>query len=109
MGKEWIIPKMRYLFVLLLIALVYTALINSNLNLTGNFKIDGTLGIIFGLFVCAHPAANVLDFVLYGKYLRLHSLSPGLTFTWWLTNGVVMYSGLLVFVVSLLRYTDVIG
>lgn len=109
MGKEWVVPKLKLLVGLLLIASIYSYLMNVDINLTGNQRIDGTLGIIYGLYVCAHPAANVLDFVLYGKYLRLHSLSPELTFFWWLMNVAVMYAGLLVFVMSLLRYTDFIG
>jgi len=43
-------------------------------DLTGDSLIDGGLGVLFGLFVCSHPAANAID-LLFHPDERLASVS----------------------------------
>jgi hypothetical protein len=33
--------------------------------LTGNARMDGSLGLLLGLYVCSQPAANMLDMLLF--------------------------------------------
>jgi hypothetical protein len=34
-------------------------------DLTGDAFVDGGLGVVFGLYVCAHPAANAIDLLFH--------------------------------------------
>ena len=44
-------------------------------QLTGDHFVDGGLDVLFGLFICSHPAANAIDLVFHPNE-RLASLSP---------------------------------
>ena len=107
MGKEWISPKLKFLFFILFLSIIYNGLLTISFPVTGDHRIDGIIGITIGIYVCAHPAANLLDFVLYGRHLGLFSLPVRVLFWFWFINALVMGSGLLVFVTSLLRYSAV--
>lgn len=34
-------------------------------NFSGSNRLDGTLGILLGLYICSRPAANMLDILLF--------------------------------------------
>jgi len=106
MGINWIKQKSLFLTWLLLLAVAYSILLYIHLSLTGAHHIDGTIGVIMGIYVCAHPAANVLDFILYGKHLLLEKITLRPMIMWWMLNSLVMFLGLLVFVLGLLRFSD---
>ena len=106
MGIKWVKEKSQFLAWLLLLSILYSSLLYIHLSLTGTHRLDGTIGVIAGIYVCAHPASNLLDFVLYGKHLLLEKLPVRPMIFWWLLNSVVMFSGLLVFVLGLLRFSD---
>ena len=106
MGMEWIRQKTRFLYFLLVISGIYSGLLYFHVPLTTIIRIDGTVGVILGIYACAHPAANVVDVLLYGRYLSVLNLPAPTLVYWWIVNAVVMFSGLLVFVLGLLRYSD---
>jgi hypothetical protein len=106
MGMEWIKQKIRFLIFLLLLSSIYSGLLYSHIPLTTIIRIDGTVGVILGIYVCAHPAANLADVILYGRYLAVLDLPKSTLIFWWIVNALVMFSGLLVFVLGLLRYSD---
>lgn len=54
---------------LILLAIAYGGWLYYEHTLTGNNKLDGSIGVLLGLFICAHPAANLLDALLF---LRQH-------------------------------------
>ena len=47
--------------ILLLFAGVYIGWLAAWQTLTGVSRLDGSLGILLGLYICSHPAANGLD------------------------------------------------
>ena len=106
MGIDWIKQKSRFLTWLLALAVAYSTLLQVHFSLTGANRLDGTIGVIMGIYVCAHPAANVLDFFLYGKHLLLEKITIRPMLVWWMLNSLVMFLGLLVFVLGLLRFSD---
>jgi hypothetical protein len=106
MEINWLKQKTRFLTWLLLISTGYSSLLYLHFPLTGIFRLDGTIGVMTGIYVCAHPAANVADFVLYGKHLRIDKLPIRPIIIWWMLNSMVMVAGLFVFVLGLLRYSD---
>jgi hypothetical protein len=106
MGMDWFKQKSRFLTWLLLLSAGYSCLLYIHLSLTGTHHLDGVIGVILGIYVCAHPAANVMDFMLYGKHLLLEKIAIRPMIVWWMLNSLVMFLGLLVFVLGLLRYSD---
>jgi len=106
MGINWLKQKSRFLTWLLLLAGGYSSVLYIHFSLTGTHLLDGVIGVILGIYVCAHPAANVLDFILYGKALLLEKITIRPMIIWWLLNSMAMFMGLLVFVLGLLRYSD---
>ena len=106
MDINWIKQKTEFLIWLLLICVFYGGLLYIHFSLTGTHRLDGTIGVAAGIYVCAHPAANVLDFILYGKYLRIDKLPIRPIIFWWMLNSIVMLAGLNVFVLGLLRFSD---
>ena len=106
MERNWLNQKTRFLAWLLFLCTLYTSLLYIHFSLTGAYRLDGIIGIAAGIYVCAHPASNILDFILYGKYLIGDKLPIRPIIAWWLLNSVVMVMGLLVFVMGLLRFSD---
>jgi hypothetical protein len=106
MGIDWLKQKTRFLTWLLLLASAYSGLLYIQISPTGVYRLDGTIGVVMGIYICAHPAANVLDFILYGRHLLLEKIAIRPMVLWWLLNSVVMFLGLLVFVLGLLRFSE---
>ena len=52
--------NIKTMWVLILVAIAYCGWLYYQRTLTGNNKLDGSLGVLLGLFICAHPAANPL-------------------------------------------------
>ncbi len=105
MKREKTVRSTSALIGLIGLGLVYSSLLHFGARLTGVHQVDGILGVMLGLFTSAQPAANVLDIILYGRYLprRAHSLRA--RYAWWGLNGVVLLVGWWVIVNSLLRYS----
>jgi len=90
---------------LILAGLVYGGLLYYRQTITGKPQIDGILGVLLGLYTCSIPAANALDKLLYGRYAPAEDTSRTAVIFWWGLNGLALLAGLLVMVVSLIRYT----
>ena len=98
--------KIRTLGVLIFIGLVYISLIYFHFLLTGTPQIDGVFGVLLGLFACAHPAANLLDIVLFGRYAIAHKFSRQSTILFWGLNILVLFVGWVDIVMGLLRFSS---
>jgi len=60
----------KLLWVLILAALGYSMWFYRRDMLTGNPTVDGTLSVIFGLYICSRPAGNAtvsIDLFLNGR------------------------------------------
>ncbi len=83
---------------LLLLAFVYCALILILHTITGYRQVDGTLGIVLGLFICSHPTGNVLDLLIYKRNI----LQPN---GWsWAINFLVLLIGWMVIFLGATQY-----
>ncbi len=92
------------LIVLILVAAGYCLLLYFNLPLTTNIKIDGIIGVLYGLFAASHPAANVLDLLFYARDDLRRGLSKRAYAMWWGLNGLVLLAGWFTIVFALIRF-----
>ena len=72
---------------------------------TGVTLFDGSVGVILGLYICSHPAANGIDlfFVQRSGLRRIVSGWGGIG--WLMLNALVMFVGWVVIVFGAARFT----
>jgi hypothetical protein len=78
-------------------------------TLTGSTTLDGIIGVLLGLYIGSHPAANLLDLLYLQQRERQELLSsePGL---WWLAvNILVLLAGIISIVVGANRFVQPSG
>jgi hypothetical protein len=100
-------PDTTRLWALLLPATAYLAWMTYWPMLTGMTLVDGSVGVVLGLYICSHPAANGIDlfFVQRGTFRRIFS---GWSGVWWLLlNALIMFVGWIVIVLGVSRFTAV--
>jgi hypothetical protein len=92
------------LVVVVALALVYIVWMYAQHTITDIPRLDGTLGVLLGLFICSRPAANMLDllFTRRGQAASAEWWAIG----WLALNGVVMFVGWLVITIGA---TNLIG
>jgi hypothetical protein len=95
----------RLLASVVLIGLVYSGLLFFHVRLTGDNHIDGTLGVLFSLYVSSHPAANVLDLLFFARGTLKQGLSDEAYAGWWALNILALLTGWFGIFVSLIRFT----
>jgi len=61
-GRNW-----QTLLVMILLASAYGGWLYYQRTLTGTSRGDGIVGILLGLYVCSHPAANFLDLLFFSR------------------------------------------
>jgi hypothetical protein len=64
-AQQRIARNLPVLVILVLLASLYVGWFAYMGALTGSVRLDGSLGLLLGLYVCSHPAANVLDMLLF--------------------------------------------
>ena len=88
----------------MLLALAYSAVLFVYGPLTGATPIDGAIGVVLGLYVCSHPAANVLDLLFSdGGIVRRGGEEHGII--WYVLNLLVLMAGWFVVWAGLTRFT----
>jgi hypothetical protein len=100
-------PDHARMWALLLPACAYLAWMVYWPMLTGMTLVDGSVGVILGLYICSHPAANGIDlfFLQRGAFRRMSSGWAGLR--WILLNALIMFVGWLVIVFGVARFTAI--
>jgi hypothetical protein len=93
------------LFAAVLIAVVYAGLLYFLRSLTGITRLDGVIGIVLGVYICSHPAANIVDLIIFGRTSLRQNLSRMAYFGWWVLNFIVLLTGILVIFSGTLRFT----
>jgi len=93
--------------VMVLLALAYAATVYVWRPLTTAHKVEGSLGILLGLFICSKPAANLLDLLFDLLHNRFQRVS-GLWLTMWLVlNFIVLLVGWFIITLGATRFTRV--
>ena len=85
---------------LLLPAVVYLAWTVHGSAITGVSRIDGTAGVLLGLYTCAHPAANAIDLIFKDRRATRRLVGQWDGIGWVLLNLLVMLIGWMAIVVG---------
>ena len=91
------------LWALVLIGIVYSGFLNYQRTLTGADNLDGIIGVLLGLYICSHPAANVVDMLFFRRGAQRQSSSRGSAVLWLSLNTLVLLIGWLVIFVGTTR------
>ncbi|MBM4456255.1 MAG: hypothetical protein FJ011_00605 [Chloroflexi bacterium] len=95
--KTWV------LVVLVLLALGYGSLLRYLPTITGSDLADGSIGVLLGLYICSHPAANAVDLLFFGRG-ALHRLTSGWAGLGWLAlNLLALFAGWMIVVIGAVR------
>jgi hypothetical protein len=72
---------------------------------TGEYRVDGIVGVLLGLYICSYPAANGIDLIFAerGNIRRIFSRKSG--FVWLSLNAIVMVVGWFTIVIGASRFT----
>jgi hypothetical protein len=90
---------------LVLLAIAYSSLLYYRRTLTGTNTLDGIVGVLLGLYICSHPAANALDVLFFRRAAR-RQVSSGWSGVWWLAlNMLVLLIGWIVIIIGTTRLT----
>ena len=93
------------LIIMILLGIGYLVLLNSQQPLTGSYKTDGIVSVLVGLYICSHPAANSLDFLLYRRYMLARKTTRSIEIAWWALNLAVLLTGWWVMSVGIVRFS----
>jgi hypothetical protein len=105
MKEQKRVRVLTFFGLLVLLAGAYILLIYSLPILTGTNKIDGSIGVVLGLYICSHPAANLLDMLLFDRGAHTLGTSRRALFTWIGLNTVMVMLAWIVITVGTTRFT----
>lgn len=93
------------LWVMILLAIIYAALLGYLHSLTGLRTLDGGIGVVLALFICVRPAINAWEWLFSGRAAgRRPSLLSELG--WLALNALVVLAGWVVLFIGLIRLVD---
>ncbi len=98
-------PRVARLWALLTLAAGYAAL-HFWPALVRWPRADGALGVLLGLYICSHPAANAVDLLFLQRGSLGRALSGWRGAGWLALNGLTMLAGWLVIVAGATRFTE---
>jgi len=87
--------KIKTLWALILIGIAYGSLLYYQRKITGTDFADGIIGVLLGLYICSHPAANLVDMLFYSRDLRRPFSSKWAALSWLALNMIVLLTGCL--------------
>jgi hypothetical protein len=85
--------RVMTLSVLVVLGIAYISLLYSRHALTGMNHLDGIIGLVLGLYICSHPAANLVDILFYRQGIRHRFSSKRRALFWLALNVVVLFIG----------------
>ena len=86
----------RTLWALVVAGTIYNGLLYYRRALTGTDLADGIIGVVLGLYICSHPAANLVDLLFFRRSVPRHLSSRRFTVLWLTLNILVLLIGWLV-------------
>jgi hypothetical protein len=93
----------KLLWGLVVLALMYSYLLYFLDTLTGARLLDGSIGVILGLYICSRPAANAVDMLFFERGTLQRVTSNWLGIGWLALNLLVLLLGLIVIVIGVIR------
>jgi hypothetical protein len=91
---------------LILLAIAYGSWLYYQHTLTGADKLDGGIGVLLGLYICSHPAANMLDMLFFGRSAGREDSSKWSDILWLALNILVLLSGWTVIFIGTTRFVS---
>jgi hypothetical protein len=88
---------------LILLALAYAGVIHFRRAVTGFPALDGVIGVILGLYICSHPAANAVDRLFFERSAQRQVSSRRAGVAWLALNLLTLLIGWLVIVIGATR------
>lgn len=104
MERHWGGRNARTLAGLMALACAYGLLLQSQPTLTGMVKLDGLIAVLLGLYVCSHPAANMLNALFFERIPSGPPPSKESAFAWLVLNILALLVGLIVIVMGTTRF-----
>ena len=100
---DWHKRKITFLLGLTLTGLVYSGWLQFLGTLTGTDRGDGIIGAVFGLYVCSHPAAFIVDLLFFRRSTFSGFSSSRSLVLWLMLNLLVLLVGWFVIFVGTVR------
>jgi hypothetical protein len=88
------------------LTLIYSYLLYFLGTLTGVSRLDGSIGVILGLYTCSRPAANMVDMLFYERMMLRRVTSQWQELGWLSLNLLVLLLGLIVIMIGAMRLVD---
>jgi hypothetical protein len=92
------------LWVLVVLGIVYSSLLYTQPTLTGKNDLDGIIGVVLGLYICSHPAANLVDILFYRRGIRHQFSSRRYAILWVALNVLILLIGGIVIFIGTTRF-----
>lgn len=96
----------QVLWALVFVAIVYGGLLRYLRTLTGIPMLDGSIGVVLGLYICAHPAANAVNMLFFERDTLRQMLSEWSVIRWLALNLLALLAGWMVVFVGITRLVD---
>jgi hypothetical protein len=104
MDPSYYYSKIVRLCGLLAVVVAYILWIHLQHPLTHHARLDGSIGVLGGLYICSHPAANFIDLLFFQRH-TFESLRHGWKgITWIVLNLIVWLLGCLVIIIGATRF-----
>jgi hypothetical protein len=84
-------------------AILYALALRFLSPLIGRPVLEGVLGVVLGLFICAHPAANAVNMLFFERYALRQIGSEWSLVRWLALNLIVLLAGLVVVFLGIRR------
>ena len=94
----------KILWGLILAASVYIAWFYRLQTLTGLNLLDGVIGVLLGLYICSHPAANAIDLIYFERSALRQATSEWSSAGWLALNLLALLLGWIVIVIAATRF-----
>jgi len=92
------------LWLVALLGVAYGAIFVLRPLLLGRPLLAGSIGVLLGLYICSHPAANGIDMLFLGRGHYVDRSTQSET-VWLLVNFVVLLVGLIVIIIGATRFS----
>src|SRR5260221_12015773 len=98
--KQGHVHNTKILWAMVLLAIIDSGLLYYFHSLTGTPRLDGGLGVVIGLYIASHPAANAVDLIFAERGAFRHMSTDPSGFGWLGLNLLVMLAGWTVIVIG---------
>jgi hypothetical protein len=99
MNQQRLGRKIVTLSLLIVGGIAYSGFLYFQPTLTGLHLLDGIIGVVLGLYISSHPAANLVDMLFYRRGIRFQFSSKRSLVLWLSLNILVLFiSGVVIFV-----------